>query len=79
MVDFFQRRCNVKSWPRKGSKEEDKMIADSIDVIFQGIADGDFVTKVEATAGKNLREQMTQEKMEELERERQLRRFERRN
>lgn len=67
------------AWWRKGSEDEDNMVAASADIVLDAVTDADTVGRIDLHTGRNLRDQMTVEQAEELERERQLRRFSRRN
>lgn len=67
------------AWWREGSEEEDDMYAKSADVVLDGLSDADKVAKVSCVTGLELRDQVTVEQAEELDRERKLRRFGRRN
>ena len=67
------------AWWRKGSDDEDAMHAAAADTILDTLSDADTVARVDLHTGRNLREQLTVEQAMELERERNLRRFARRN
>jgi hypothetical protein len=67
------------SWFRRGSKEEDEMVAAAHDVNLNGLSDADFNRGVECMTDRNLRDQMSVEQAENLNRERELRRFPNRN
>lgn len=67
------------AWWRQGSDDEDQMVASAADVVLGTVTDADTVGRIDLHTGRNLRDQMTVEQAEELERERQLRRFPRRN
>jgi hypothetical protein len=66
-------------WWRKGSQEEDEVMADSAEIILKAAGDADFVARIEAATGKNIREQLTVEEAEDLVREAKLRRWPWRN
>lgn len=66
-------------WTRKGSKEEDEMVAQAADEIVKSLCDADFVGKVELHNGRNIRDQITGEQLDEIVRERNLRRMSNRN
>jgi hypothetical protein len=53
-------------WWRKGSPEEDEILAQAAQVLLDGIGDADFVAKVKEKTGVDIREGMTQEKIEKL-------------
>lgn len=67
--------AGAMSWFRKGSAEEDKVVSESADILIDGISDADKVNKVDLHTGKNLRDQLTIEEAEEMNRERELRKF----
>lgn len=67
------------AWFRRGSKEEDEMVAAAHEVNLNGLSDADFNRGVECMTDRNLREQVTLEEAMELHRERELRRFPNRN
>lgn len=73
--------AGLMAWfgPRKGSVEEDQEVAEATDVVIDTLIDGDVVSKIDLHTGKNLRDQLTVQELEEMNRERQLRRFGRRN
>jgi len=67
------------AWWRKGSEDEDNMVAASADIVLDAVTDADTVGRIDLHTGRNLRDQMTVEQAEELERERELRRMKNRN
>lgn len=67
------------AWWRRGSREEDAVFADAADTVLDGLSDADTVGKIGCVTERNLRDQLTVEEAMELDRERQLRRFDRRN
>lgn len=67
------------AWWRRGSAEEDAVVSEAADVVLNGLSDADAVSKIGCLTGKDLREQLTVEEAMELDRERELRRFGRRN
>ena len=67
------------AWWRKGGADEDAMVAAAADTVLDTLADADTVSRVDLHTGRNLRDQLTIEEAMELERERTLRRFARRN
>lgn len=66
-------------WWRKGTREEDEMISYAADVVLDNLSDSDNVRKIKDLTGKDLRDQLTVEEAMELDKERTLRRFSRRN
>lgn len=63
------------AWFRKDSAEEDKVVGEAADVLISGVSDADKVSKIDLHTGKNLRDQMTVEEAEKINREGELRRF----
>lgn len=71
--------AGAMAWWRKGSVEEDAMVAKAADTVLDTVSDADTVARVDLHTGRNLRDQLTVAEAIELERERELRRFARRN
>lgn len=67
------------TWFRKGSKEEDEIVSESCDILIDEVLDADKVNKIDLHTGRNIRDQLTVEQLEDMERERTLRRFPGRN
>jgi hypothetical protein len=67
------------AWWRKGSAEEDATVAEAADTVLDALSDGDLVQRIDCLTDRNLREQLTVEQAIELDKERTLRRFGRRN
>ena len=67
------------AWWRKGSTDEDAMVAKAADVVLDTVSNADTVARVDLHTGRNLRDQLTVEQAMELERERELRRMKNRN
>lgn len=67
------------AWWRKGGVEEDVMVAKAADTVLDILSDADTVSRVDLHTGRNLRDQLTVGEAVELDRERELRRFARRN
>lgn len=65
----------IAAWWRRGSEEEDKAVADAADLVLNALVDGDATQVVECRAGRNWRDDLTVAEAEELNRERELRRF----
>ncbi len=70
---------SAMAWWRKDSPADDAMVSEAADVVLGTLSDADTVSKVDLHTAKNLRDQLTIEEAIELNRERELRRFERRN
>lgn len=68
----------LATW-RRGGPQEDKTVAESCDLVIDTIANADKVNTIDRSTGKNLRDQISLGELEELNRERQDRRFTRRN
>lgn len=66
-------------WWRKGSKAEDDMVVTAADTVLDALSDADMLSQIEAVTGMALRDQLTVEEAQELDRERRLRGFSRRN
>lgn len=69
----------LSAWFRKGSHAEDEIVAESADIVINSLSDADLVGRVDMHTGKNLRDQLSVQEAEELNRERELRRFINRN
>lgn len=67
------------AWWRKGSAEEDEMVSAAADTLLDALSDADTVGKIGCVTGSDLRSQLTVEQAIEMDRERTLRRFGRRN
>lgn len=66
-------------WTRKGNPAEDKEVSQANDAIIDTVSDSDMVSRIERSNGRNLRDQLTIEQIENMNRERELRKFPRRN
>lgn len=64
---------------RRGGPKEDATVASSCDLVIDTLSDADKVNTIDMSTGKNLRDQLSLEEVEELNRERESRRFGRRN
>jgi hypothetical protein len=62
---------NMK-WLRQGSKEEDDLRIEVADTLIDTTCNADDVNRIEMATGRNLRDQLTVEKAEDLDRERRL-------
>lgn len=62
-------------WWRKGSHEEDEVMAKAANELIEGLIDADTVNKVKENVGIDLRDQVTVEEAEDWHKERQLRGF----
>lgn len=67
------------AWWRKGGAEEDAMVSEAADTVLDALSDADTVNRIDCLTDRNIREQLTIEQAIELDRERELRRFGRRN
>lgn len=67
------------AWYRAQSQQEDEVVAKSCDVIIDTVSNADDVANINSTTGINLRNQITLEEIEDMHRERQLRRMRNRN
>lgn len=63
----------IMAWWRKGSLEEDQVFVQSVEAVTKALADSDYVREVELRTGKNLRDQVTAEEIEEMHKEAKLR------
>lgn len=61
------------AWWRKGSSEEDKIVAEAHEVILNAVSDADFRRKAEVLSGAE--SELTVEQLMEMRREADLRRF----
>lgn len=64
-----------KTWWRKGSPEEDEVLAHAAKELIEGVVDADAVNKVELHMGVNLRDQVSIEEIEDWDADRNLRGF----
>lgn len=62
-------------WWRKGSAEEDRVIADAAHELIEGIVNADTVGNVKQHTGIDLRDQVSVAEMEDWHRDRELRGF----
>ena len=67
------------AWWRKGSQDEDAVVAEAADLVLGALSNADDTRGVECVAGRNWRDQVSVEEAIEMDKERELRRFERRN
>lgn len=67
------------AWWRKGTPAEDEMMSEAAEVVIDNLANADNITNIELLTGRNLRDQLTIGEVEDMARERDLRRFGRRN
>ena len=54
------------AWLDGKIKPEDKEVIDAHEAVQNGLSDGDFVSKTELATGKNLRDQLTVDQLEQL-------------
>lgn len=69
----------VMAWYRRGSTEEDEVIAQAADELLGAISDADMVSKIQDSTGIDVRDQMSVKDAEDWHRERELRRMKNRN
>lgn len=62
-------------WWRKGSPEEDQVVAHAAHELIEGVVNADQVNQVQASMGVNLRDQVTIEEIEDWAKDRNLRGF----
>jgi len=67
------------AWTRRGSKAEDEIVATCHDLVLDSLTDADMTRTVDCITGRNWRDQLTVAEAEDLRREADLRKFERRN
>lgn len=60
------------AWFTRNSADEDKVVAQTGELLLGGVSDADQVAKIELANGRNLRDQMTVEEAEEMRRETDL-------
>lgn len=63
------------AWWRRGSEEEDKMMVEAADLVIDNLVNADNVKNIETLTSKNLRDQVTIEEIEEMDKDRKLRRW----
>jgi hypothetical protein len=56
-------------WGKRRLRLEDQEVIDAHELIVEAIGDGDLCERIKMATGKDLREQMTVEEVEELEQE----------
>ena len=49
------------AWWRKDSIENDKVVAESCDILIEGVSDADNANKIDLYTGRNVRDQLTVE------------------
>lgn len=59
-------------WLREGSVEEDEMKIEVADTLIDTTCNADDVNRIEMATGRNLRDQLTVERAEDLNNERRL-------
>ena len=64
-----------KGWWRKGSPQEDEVMAHAASELLNGVGDADNVSKIELKTGINLRDHVTIEEAEDWAKDRDLRGF----
>ena len=69
----------MAGWWRKDSPADDAMTAAAAETVLSALSDADTVGRIDLHTGRNLRDQMSLEQAEDLERVGQLRRFSRWN
>ena len=63
------------AWWRRGSEEEDKIMVEAADIVIDNLVNADNVKNIETLTNKNLRDQVTIEEIEEMDKDRKLRRW----
>lgn len=63
---FLGSTALLMSWLSGKLRPEDKEILEAHEFIQSAISDGDLVSKVELHTGKNLRDQLTPEELEDI-------------
>ena len=66
-------------WWRKGSPDEDEIVAEAADLVLGGLSDADDTRGVELTSGRNWRDSVTVEEAIAMREEAELRRMANRN
>lgn len=69
----------LMAWWRKGTPEEDDVMAHAARELIDGVVDANAVNKVKLMMGINLRDQVTIEEIEDWARDRDLRSMKNRN
>lgn len=62
----------MMKWLREGSVEEDEMKIEVADTLIDTTCNADDVNRIEMATGRNLRDQLTVERAEDLNNERRL-------
>lgn len=73
--NILEGKAVIMSWLRKGSQEEDRVVAHANETLLEGAANADLVNLVENKTKTNLRDQLTVEEAEAMHEEIRLRRF----
>lgn len=69
----------MASFWRKDGPKEDEIVVEAIDTLIEGLSDSDKIAKIELRTGRNLRNQVSIEKVVEWNDERKLRSWGNRN
>lgn len=64
---------------KKSSSQEDEIVVESCNVIIDTLTNADSVNKIDLATGRNLRDQLTIEQVQDMDYERRLRGFKNRN
>lgn len=64
---------------RRGGPKEDEIVILAADTVLDTLSDSDKVGKIDLHTGKNIREQLTIEQVEELHKEREYRKWQNRS
>lgn len=67
------------AWWRRGSQDEDKVVAEAADTVLDALSNADDTRGVECLTNRNWRDQVSVGEAIEMDKERRLRRFGRRN
>lgn len=68
-----------QGWWRKDGPGDDEIVSDACELVIDSIADADSVNQIDKATGRNLRDQLTVEQLQEMRQESDLRKFPNRN
>jgi hypothetical protein len=74
-LQILKGEVKEMAWWNKGEPQEDAAFIESAKVVADSLADSDFVRDVELNTGKNLRDQISVEELEDMQKEANMRRW----
>lgn len=67
------------AWWRKDGPDSDNVVSEACDTLINGVLDADKANKIDLHTGRNIRDRLTVEQLEDMNKERNLRRMGNRN